>query len=269
MANPVISCVVPTLNSAATLDTTLLSLRTQKDVDVHILVVDSGSTDATLEICQRWNVPSIYEAPGNMYQAINSGLRQCTTEWITYLNSDDWIYSDSYARLLARGEQQKADLVYGHHDFVDGQGRFMCSLSAARPQHILPLFRAGELGFIQPAAIYRRTLYSRLNGFDETYALCADGDFFIRAALSGAAFARLNGAPVVAFRMHQQQQTQRKWAALAQEKQQIATALVSPPSALDTALKTIWRARNLPHYSIRLLRLSLLARRIRFSLFTA
>ncbi|MBA3469231.1 MAG: glycosyltransferase [Herpetosiphonaceae bacterium] len=267
MPNPAISCVVPTLNSAATLDTTLLSLRMQKDVDVQILVVDSGSTDSTLEICQRWNVPSIYETPGNMYQAINTGLRQCTTEWVTYLNSDDWVYTDSYARLLAQAQKSKADLVYGHHDFVDGQGRFMCSLSAARPQHILPLFRAGELGFIQPAAIYRRDLYGRLYGFDETYALCADGDFFIRAALSGASFARLNGAPVVAFRMHQQQQTQRKWAALSKEKQQIAAALVRPPSRRDTAIKAWWRVRNIPHYSIRLLRLSTLARRLRFSIF--
>ncbi len=269
MINPVISCVVPTLNSAATLDTTLLSLRMQKDVDVQILVVDSGSTDSTLEICQRWNVPSIYEPPGNMYQAINSGLRQCTTEWITYLNSDDWVYTDSYARLLAHGQEKKAQLVYGHHDFVDEQGRFICSLTAAKPHHILPLFRSGELGFIQPAAIYRRSLYMQLNGFDERYALCADGDFFIRAALSGAPFARLNSAPVVAFRMHQKQQTQKKWAALAQEKQQIATALVQPPSALDLALKAWWRLRNIPHYSIRLLRMSLLAQRIRFSLFNS
>jgi glycosyltransferase involved in cell wall biosynthesis len=191
-----ISCVVPTLNSAATLDTTLLSLRSQRREPVNIVVVDSGSTDGTLDICQRWAVPVMYAPPGNMYQAINVGLRQCATEWITYLNSDDWVYADSYQRLIDRGVAAGADFVYGSHDFVDEQGRFMCSMGTVQPQHILALFRAGELGFIQPAVIYRRQAYQRLNGFDEAYRLCADGDFFIRAALSGARFARLAGSPV-------------------------------------------------------------------------
>ncbi|EPF24462.1 glycosyltransferase [Microcystis aeruginosa] len=48
-----ISYVIPTLNSAATLDMTLLSLRSQKDVEVNIIVVDSGSTDGTLDLLQK------------------------------------------------------------------------------------------------------------------------------------------------------------------------------------------------------------------------
>jgi glycosyltransferase involved in cell wall biosynthesis len=55
-----ISYVVPTLNSAATLDMTLYALRSQKDVEVNIIVVDSGSTDETLDICKRWDVKTLY-----------------------------------------------------------------------------------------------------------------------------------------------------------------------------------------------------------------
>jgi glycosyltransferase involved in cell wall biosynthesis len=43
-----ISYVVPTLNSAATLDMTLYSLRSQKNVEIKIIVDDSVSTDGTL-----------------------------------------------------------------------------------------------------------------------------------------------------------------------------------------------------------------------------
>ena len=180
-----ISCVVPTLNSAATLDATLLSLRSQKNINLKIIVADSGSTDGTLEICQRWEVPSIYVPPGNMYQAINAGLRQCTSEWFTYLNSDDWIYPDSIARLLAQGKQSNADVVYGNCDYTDEQSRFVYPFEAAAPNELLPLFRLRRMAFAQPAAIFRRSSYEKLNGFDESLLYSADADFYIRALLAG------------------------------------------------------------------------------------
>jgi glycosyltransferase involved in cell wall biosynthesis len=58
-----VTYVVPTLNSAATLEMTLLSLKSQRDVDLSILVIDSGSTDGTLDICKHWDVKTIYAEP--------------------------------------------------------------------------------------------------------------------------------------------------------------------------------------------------------------
>ncbi|MDY7014867.1 MAG: glycosyltransferase, partial [Cyanobacteriota bacterium] len=176
-----ISYIVPTFNSATTLDLTLLSLLSQKNVKVKILVVDSGSTDGTLEICQRWNVPTAYVEPGNMYRAINLGLHQCQTEWLGYLNSDDWLYSDSTARLIAWGEATKTDIVYGKCDYTDGCGRFLYSFAPARPDRLLSLFKRGIFGFAQQAAIFRTSVYQKLKGFNEAeYYLTADAEFYLR-----------------------------------------------------------------------------------------
>jgi len=49
------------------------------------------------------------------------------TEWVTYLNSDDVVYGDAYARLIMLGNEEKADVVYGHYDYVDYFGRFLYS----------------------------------------------------------------------------------------------------------------------------------------------
>lgn len=128
--------VVPTLNSSATLMWTLCALRNQQDITVDILVADSGSEDGTLDICKRWNVNTIFVPPGNMYRAINTGLRQMDTEWVTYLNSDDIVYPRSYVRLVSHGEQQEAALAYGDSDFIDIEGRFLFSLRAPSPRRL-------------------------------------------------------------------------------------------------------------------------------------
>ena len=107
-----ISVVVPTLNSARTLDMTLMSLRLQMGCEAVLRVVDGGSTDGTLEICKRWQVPAIYTPPGNMYRAINQGLNSCNTPWLMYLNSDDYLYPKSLARLFSAGYSRHADIVY-------------------------------------------------------------------------------------------------------------------------------------------------------------
>lgn len=258
-----ISCVVPTLNSAATLDATLLSLRSQKNINLKIIVADSGSTDGTLEICQRWEVPSIYVPPGNMYQAINAGLRQCTSEWFTYLNSDDWIYPDSIARLLAQGKQSNADVVYGNCDYTDEQSRFVYPFEAAAPNELLPLFRLRRMAFAQPAAIFRRSSYEKLNGFDESLLYSADADFYIRALLAGNCFAKLSGPSVACFRLHAKQFSNRGLERADIEADRIFGRQELEAGFTDRLTLAAWRFRNLPHYAIRILRESLLSRRFR------
>src|SRR5207253_199231 len=70
-----VGIVIPTLNSARTLEWTLLSLLRQDGCEMRLVVADSNSSDGTLEICARWNVPVIQVPAGNMYRAINAGLR--------------------------------------------------------------------------------------------------------------------------------------------------------------------------------------------------
>ncbi len=160
MDKPRIGVVIPTLNSAAFLEWTLLGLRAQRGVDVEIVVADSGSTDGTLDLCRRWDVPVVYEPPGSLYRAVNAGMRSLTAlPWVTYVNSDDVVYPDAYARLLARGAQAGADVVYGDADFVDEFGRFLYAYRAAPPALAARLARYGTLGFAQPAAVFRRALF--------------------------------------------------------------------------------------------------------------
>lgn len=249
-----ITVAVATLNSARTLDMTLMSLRLQMGVEVLIHVVDSGSTDGTLEICKRWNVPTSYAPPGNMYQAINQGLRLCDTDWKMYLNSDDFIYPRSLARLLAAGESEKADVVYGVCDYVDSEGRFLHSFTPAPPSHLLSLFRCNVFGFAQQTAVFRKEVFTSLNGFDERFDLSADADFYLRALTRGFSFTRMLGPSVAVFRLSRNQlSSNRASEVMAQLRSSVAQSL-PPPNIADRLKLGLLRARNSPQYLIRILR---------------
>lgn len=258
-----ISCVVPTLNSASTLDQTLLSLKTQRAVCVNLVVADSGSEDETLEICRRWGVRTIYAEPGNMYRAINAALSQCQSDWLAYLNSDDWLYPDSFARLIGSAKSSNADIVYGNCDYSDGVGRFIYSFGAAKPEQLMPLLRLGRMGFAQPATIFRRQTYQCLQGFDESYRFKADVDFFIRAIKAESRFDYLNGPPVACFRVHEQQLSNQKRGLIEEEGARIFGAPDMRLRVADWAVLAQWRLKNLPHYMIRGARESLLSQRLR------
>ena len=259
-----ISCIVPTLNSAPTLEFTLLSLLSQRDIPIEVIVADSGSSDGTLEICRRWSVKIIYAEPGNMYRAINAGLRQSKSRWFAYLNSDDLVYTDTYSRLISLGESLKADIVYGNCDYIDWQGRFVYSFSAAKPDELLSLFRLSTMGFAQQTAIFRREVYEKQSGFDESFRFRADADFYIRALKLGLKFARLEGPSVACFRLHGNQFSNQYSEVDSMEASKLFDSGDMSAHPGDWAKMVLWRLRNLPHYAIRILRESMLAKRLRF-----
>lgn len=241
-----IHCVVPTLNAAATLAETLASLRAQRSVELSFAVMDSGSTDETLSLCRQFNVAASFIEAGNMYRAINAGLRTAKAEWLTYLNADDTIFPDSYARLMAHGEATQAEVVYGNCEYVAVDGQRLFQFAAARPAQLLPLFRTTRMGFAQPATIFRRRAFERLNGFDESYRYKADADFFIRALLNGFRFARLSGRPVARFRLHGAQLSQRYAEAAAREGERLFGQFNA--SWRDALTVRAWQLRNALNY---------------------
>lgn len=259
MSKHEVSYVIPTLNSAKTLDMTLLSLRSQKDVDVTIIVVDSGSTDGTLDICKRWDAKVLYAEPGNMYRAINVGLRECHTEWIGYINSDDWIYPNNLAQMIACGHTANADVIYGNCDFTDVCGRFIYSFAPPHPEQLSSLFQSTILGFSQQSAIFRRQVYQQIMGFNEDYWLSADYDFYFRALKHGAVFTFFDAEPVACFRIHSTQLSSTKAKEMQAEVEKISLEVGELPSIYDRFVVLQWQIKNIPHYAIRLLRQSLLA----------
>jgi glycosyltransferase involved in cell wall biosynthesis len=85
MQPPAISILLPTYNNAATLSDTLQSVQWAGE----ILVIDSFSTDATLEICARFNCRVIQHEYINSARQKNWALPHCRHEWVLQIDSDE------------------------------------------------------------------------------------------------------------------------------------------------------------------------------------
>lgn len=138
--NAVISVVVPAYNSEKTIKKCLLSILNQTYKDLEVIVVNDGSSDSTEQLCRsiaandnRVNIITIPN--GGVSHARNVGIDNATGEFITFVDSDDYIDSDMYQILLSLFEWD-IDIVHCSYKNVDKTGDVL-SVVGSKKRHIL------------------------------------------------------------------------------------------------------------------------------------
>jgi glycosyltransferase involved in cell wall biosynthesis len=244
--------VVPTLNAARTLDATLTALEPIVAAGADVLLVDGGSADATLDIATKRGYRFLNQ-PGGLYSALNVGFRQLSTEWLTWINADDLLYEDTVSQRLEN--HGNASVLYGRVDFIDFAGRFMHSWASAPARDLLRLYRGGYSPLLQQGTLFRNTVFKSLDGFNESYCLVGDADFWWRALEAGYVFQQSKHPPVAAFRLHGSQLSQIHKTAMLQEHHRMVSAHGGRACSIRSVIATcMWRAGNLPSYLMRSLR---------------
>src|SRR6266700_2958591 len=92
-----VSIITATFNSASTIADTMQSVGEQDYPLIDHIIVDSASTDNTLQIIKEFahHISVISEKDEGIYDAMNKGIRAAKGDIIGILNSDD-VYTDPY-----------------------------------------------------------------------------------------------------------------------------------------------------------------------------
>jgi glycosyltransferase involved in cell wall biosynthesis len=170
-------------NAAATIPDTLAAVRQQQYGEVEHLVIDGGSTDATLAILQapeNARVKWLSEADRGIYDAMNKGLALASGEVIGFLNADD-LYADNgvLARVASEFAAPEVDGVYGDLVYVDRQHPEKVSRYWRSCPYRPGLFQRGWAP-PHPTFFVRREVYQRFGGFNVKYGLAADAELMLR-----------------------------------------------------------------------------------------
>lgn len=193
------SIVLPNLNGAGWLKQSIESLYAQTEQDFELIVVDNGSTDASLATARSYqNRPgyTLVENPGNtgFSAAVNRGIQLARAPFVLLFNNDAFAeptmlqnllqsmeqHPDAFAvqcLMLRHFEPQKADDAGDYMTILGWACKRGDGLPAARYHKPQRIFSA-----CGGAALYRRHIFDEIGFFDETFfAYLEDVDISWRA----------------------------------------------------------------------------------------
>lgn len=126
LTEELISVVVPVYNIEAFLPECLDSIINQTYRRLEIILVNDGSTDGSLAICEQYaakddRIKLISQKNGGLSAARNTGIKAATAEYITFIDSDDAIDTEMIAYLYGIMKRGNADMSVCQKEFTDEQ----------------------------------------------------------------------------------------------------------------------------------------------------
>lgn len=127
ITSPKVSIIVPIYNVEKYIAKCLDSIVKQDMSDIEIIVVDDGSTDSSVEICEQYvsldnRIRLIHQENQGLSMARNNGIDIATGEYIGFIDSDDWIKPDMYSTLYNNAAEHDADISMVNFNYVMPSG---------------------------------------------------------------------------------------------------------------------------------------------------
>ena len=127
-----ISVIIPIYNVADYLPKCIESVINQTYKKLEIILVDDGSPDRCPEICDEYakkdkRIKVIHKKNGGLSDARNAGLEIAKGEYISFIDSDDYINEHMYENMLSAIENVDADLCICGYDRVNDDGEIRSS----------------------------------------------------------------------------------------------------------------------------------------------
>lgn len=181
-----VSVIIPTYNRAAWVAEAVASVLAQTWQDFELLVVDDGSTDATLEALAPWRERLIYlrtRENRGVAAARNLGAKAAQGRWLAFLDSDDLWRPRKLERQVAYLEAHPELRICQTDELWVRHGRRVNPPVSHRKQGGRIFLPSLGRCLVSPSAVMLcRRLFWEAGGFDESLPACEDYDLWLRLA---------------------------------------------------------------------------------------
>lgn len=120
MSKPILSVIIPVYNTKLYLEQCLQSLAMQTLTNMEVIMVNDGSTDGSDELLKMQSVADsrfryVEQINGGLSVARNTGMAIAQGTYIAFLDSDDWLLSESCLEIICRmADDTEADIIAGN-----------------------------------------------------------------------------------------------------------------------------------------------------------
>lgn len=192
IAKPVISVLLPVYNAAPYVAAAIESVLVQSFPDFELLVIDDGSTDATIEILQALAAQDQrirLTSRGNrgLVATLNEMLAMAQGNLVCRMDADDLCRPDRLARQKSYLDAHPECVAVGSRSlFIDPEGLPIFEfMDRYTHEQIDEALMAPEIGILHPTLMARRAPMQALGGYRSGYPHVEDLDLFLRLAETG------------------------------------------------------------------------------------
>ncbi len=166
-----ISVIVPVYMVEEYLSDCIDSLVNQTYKNLEIILVDDGSKDSSGAICDRYannhkNIKVLHKKNGGLSSARNEGLKLAQGQFVSFVDSDDYLDLDMYAKMIEEQKEYNADIVICGRLYVHGQKKVFREKANIKKvmtsAEAIALMNTSILGYYDVAAwdkLYRKALF--------------------------------------------------------------------------------------------------------------
>ena len=168
-----LSVIIPAYNVEKFLVKCVESVLNQTYKNIEIIIVDDGSRDSTPQLCDELankynNIKVIHQANQGSGKTRENGLNASSGEYITFIDSDDYIDLNAYAKVIKVLEENNCDMVqFGIYN-VGSNGEIISkwqreNMTLNSPRDIYLYFLTSEVA-AWPIVdkVYRRSLFENI-----------------------------------------------------------------------------------------------------------
>jgi len=167
--NVIVSVIVPTYNSAKTLEECLLSITNQDYQYIELVIVDRYSKDGTRGIALKYGANVLLKGPERSSQK-NYGAENAVGEFLYFVDSDFVLERDTITKCVIACRDLDAIVTINY-----SVGRGLWGKSIALKERFL-----AHDPTIQNVRFIRRTMFLEAGGFDGSLVIGEDLDLYAR-----------------------------------------------------------------------------------------
>jgi len=170
------SIIIPTFNSAETLDICLESIANQTFCDFEVLIIDGLSKDNTTEIAEKYRsklrtLTIMSEPDQGIYDAMNKGIDLAKGVWLYFLGCDDNLTDNKVL------ENVSEEILKGGYDLIYGKVIGKSSLIVYDYDSV---YKVLTTGIHHQSVFYKKSLFNKLGKYDLKFAVAADYHFTLK-----------------------------------------------------------------------------------------